>query len=338
MADWDSALLVEEPLPALPTSTERNQCTEVLSTLMLFGQAEVVWKDAIRLFKTRREHHIKNGTWSRVCAEYQRLLAQGSSGGTMSDAPKRLRTDSGAQTPPSPSGLPSGAPASRGQRVPEGHGQRPGPPPPTSSNQPAGPPPPTGAYGGVNVDPNQPANPLGVAWDRSSTSTHGVPTAATPSPVPTSVRPAPGPPATAGRRAAGVPPPVADDPRVPAGDVRGPARRAPGPVPRVRLVPGTTVEFPDDINDLASWGQNLITFGKLAKKENTYEELLLMTSKDMVSYKKWILEHTSTGGVKLVDLAKYLEANRQLGFLPQAVPSSPTSTSSSGFQRVTRTP
>ena len=165
MADWDSALLVEEPLPALPTSTERNQCTEVLSTLMLFGQAEVVWQDAIRLFKTRREHHIQKATWGRVRAEYQRLLAQGSSGGTMSDAPKRLRTDSGAQTPPSPSGLPSGAPASRGQRVPEGHGQLPGPPPPTSSNQPAGPPPPTGAYGGVNVDPNQPANPLVLLLD-----------------------------------------------------------------------------------------------------------------------------------------------------------------------------
>ena len=51
MADWEIALLVNEPLPVMPTPSERTQCMEVLTTLRMFGGAEMMWLAAIQLLR-----------------------------------------------------------------------------------------------------------------------------------------------------------------------------------------------------------------------------------------------------------------------------------------------
>ena len=105
-----------------------------------------------------------------------------------------------------------------------------------------------------------------------------------------------------------------------------------------RYVPGTDVILPEDTENLRTWGQNLVTFGKLAKRELTYADVGQDNSKEMVNYAKWVMDHQSSGGAKLKDLANYLVAMKQLGQLATA-PASPTaSTSSSGFVRQMRTP
>ena len=304
MSSWEQALVIEDPnVPGSGGISElmafgagqRHDCAEVLSTAMMLGEAQMIWEQAIVLFREKRQRHMANGTWPVVCREYQRRLS-GANPGTMADSSKRLRADSVGSAPPTP-----------GREAP--------------------------IYGAQTPDPR--AGSSGIS-SGASTSTLPMPNQAPPygPPPPPVYRPD-------GGLRGGPPPPTttSSTPTTSRRPTSSPTSRTPAPA-RVqpRYVPGTDVPLPDDTEDLRAWGQNLITFGKLAKKELTYADLGQDTSKEMVNYVKWVMDHQSTGGAKLKDLANYMIALKQLGQLATAPASPAASTSSSGFVRQMRTP
>ena len=311
MSTWEDALIVgAEPVPAMNQVlqfgvSDRDTASRILSVAMLLGEADMIWDDAVQIYRHLKKKHVEAGTWEQVCQEYRRrrdLHAAGS----MTDGSKRLRSQSTGPGSPAPTTsrqapiygdeTPSRTSSRGSLSAQPGSG---GPPPPTSaSSAPRGPPPPT---------PVLPRRDQGYA----------------------SPTPATGP-MTA-------PPRVVTSSASNRGRGRGRDDAAVRPAPMRRMVPGTTVEIPEDMEDFDQWGQNVVTFGKFAKRAPTYEELADLNTKEAVSYKKWIMEHNSTGGSKLMDLASYLLACKELDFLPIEAPSSPT-TSTASFTRVLRTP
>ena len=281
---------------------QRHDCAEVLSTAMMLGEAQMIWEQAIVLFREKRQHHVANGTWPAVCREYQRRLS-GANPGTMADSSKRLRADSVSSAPPTP-----------GREAPTYGARTPDPRAGSSGTS-------SGATRSLFPMPNQeppygPPPPPG--YHREGAAPGGPP----PPTLTSSLTPTTTPTPTTTRR-----------------PTTSPSSQTPAPI-RVQpcYVPGTDVILPEDTENLQTWGQNLVTFGKLAKKELTYAEVSQDNSKEMVNYAKWVMEHQSSGGAKLKDLANYLVAVKQLGQLA-TVPTSPTaSTSSSGFVRQMRTP
>ena len=279
MSSWEDALLLEEADLTVPNLTDfgpehRRRCARVLSTAMILGEAEMVWTEALDMFRQRRQEHMADGTWVAVCQEFQRRQASRTAQG-MTDGSKRLRSQSGGSAPPTPG---RDAPAYGGvsPRLVQTVGPF-GPPPPTPYNQPV-------AVEQSSASANDRV-PKGVRpTDRTSrTSTTNPPT----STVTSSHGSAPG----------GPPPPT---------------RATPESAQPRRLIPGTTVALPDDMITLETWGQNIVTFGKFAKAERTYVEMARDTEKSVVGYCKWVMEHTVTGGSKLKDFALYLTAMQQL--------------------------
>lgn len=72
--------------------------------------------------------------------------------------------------------------------------------------------------------------------------------------------------------------------------------------------------LPAGISSLGQWGDNLVTFGKYAKKKR-YHEILYGTADEFVSYRKYLLSNYNSGSALLRDLVNYMKAS---GFTHEA--------------------
>ena len=66
--------------------------------------------------------------------------------------------------------------------------------------------------------------------------------------------------------------------------------------------------LPTGISSLRQWGDNLVTFGKYAKKKR-YHEILNGTADEFVSYRKYLLSHYESGSALLRDLVNFMKAS-----------------------------
>ena len=70
--------------------------------------------------------------------------------------------------------------------------------------------------------------------------------------------------------------------------------------------PGFTL--PEGVSSMEMWGRSMVSFGKYKGKKCCLE-ILMDNSEDMVSYKKYLYDHTSHGSHQLRDLTSYLKAS-----------------------------
>ena len=107
-----------------------------------------------------------------------------------------------------------------------------------------------------------------------------------------------------------------------------------------KMVEGT--DLPPNVTDLNQWGRTLIQFGKYKTSGMTYEELALADTKEMNSYKVWVVAHLGQTTGQCQDLGRFLRAYTDAGMIkkPAVIPGTnfvrqygPSKSSSSSSRR-----
>ncbi|CAE7202201.1 unnamed protein product [Symbiodinium sp. CCMP2592] len=83
--------------------------------------------------------------------------------------------------------------------------------------------------------------------------------------------------------------------------------------------PASTSSMPPDVSDLEQWGHTVIEFGKFKNSNMSYFELATSDTKEMNSYKVWVVSHLGQTTGQCKDLGEYLKAFTEAGLMKKHV-------------------
>ena len=86
------------------------------------------------------------------------------------------------------------------------------------------------------------------------------------------------------------------------------------PIVKVGTKDQSKIEYPKGITSMEHWGRTLITSGKLAKRDMSYEELASSPDSEMVNYSRWLMAQKDRSNMSppIKDMIAYLLAFTEL--------------------------